>query len=382
MSAAAGGAGDALAELELLQADVAAPNSAAVAVVGPERWLLPAAELYAQAQAAPNTQRTYRAALRSFALFVQAELGLAPTVDTLVLSTLLDYKRYLHADDPDTGRPRAQGSTIAKQFSALRGFARWLSLDDELAVDVDPRIQLVKVTGGDPPLPRALTADELRRVLSMPDRSTTRGIRDLALLQLLARAGLRRAEAATARWEHLVQVERWPDGQTRSAVATGPADETSWAIRVEHSKRGRSRTVPLAATVVGALEAWRRTGAAQAAQRASAAPPIFIALPHARAPEAGGTALSAAAIGDVAARYTAAAGVPEDRRTAHALRHTFCTAVAARANLEIVSRLAGHADVRTSARYVDVTDARATAAIADTFDVGVFDGGWGSPPRA
>jgi integrase len=69
--------------------------------------------------------------------------------------------------------------------------------------------------------------------------------------------------------------------------------------------------------------------------------------------------------------------VPDDRRSAHALRHTFCTAVAARSNLEIVSRLAGHADIRTSARYVDVTDARASTAITDTFDTGTLDDGWG-----
>jgi len=104
---------------------------------------------------------------------------------------------------------------------------------------------------------------------------------------------------------------------------------------------------------------------------------MFVSLPHARAPEAGGQALSAAAVGDVAVRYAAAAGVPADRRTAHALRHTFCTAVAARSNLEVVSRLAGHVDVRTSARYVDVTDARARNAISDTFGAGAFDDGWG-----
>jgi len=256
------------------------------------RWLLPAAEQYAAAQAARHTARTYRSTIRSFALFVQAELGLAPSVDALVLSTVLDYKRHLQAIDPQTGRARAKGATIAKQLSALRGFARWLALDDALAVDVDPRIQLVKTSRGDPPLPRALSPSELRRVLAMPDRSTTRGKHDQALLELLAHAGLRRAEAAALRWEHVIRVERWPDGQTRSAVAATPADQTSWAIRVEHSKRGRSRTVPLAASVVSALQDWRRTGAAHASADSAA---VFIALPHPRSPHAGGGPLSPAA---------------------------------------------------------------------------------------
>jgi integrase len=36
-------------------------------------------------------------------------------------------------------------------------------------------------------------------------------------------------------------------------------------------------------------------------------------------------AISASAVGDVVAKHAAATGVREDRRTAHALRHTFCT---------------------------------------------------------
>ncbi|MDX6707960.1 MAG: integrase/recombinase XerD [Solirubrobacteraceae bacterium] len=162
-------------------------------------------------QLAPHTARTYRSTLRSFALYVQSELGLPATTDALALSTVLDYKRHLQAPDPATRRPRAQTATIAKQLSALRGFARWLALDDELA-RVDARIQLVKASRGDPPLPRALTANELRRVLAMPDRATTRGTRDLAILELLAHAGLRRAEAAALRCA----------GSTSSRCTAGP----------------------------------------------------------------------------------------------------------------------------------------------------------------
>ena len=100
----------------------------------------------------------------------------------------------------------------------------------------------------------------------------------------------------------------------------------------------------------------------------------FFALPHARAPYAGGgIRLSAVGVGEVAARYLRGAAVPEDRRTAHTLRHTFCTAVATRSNLEVVQRLAGHADISTPARYVDVTESRATTAITDAFDTGSFD---------
>lgn len=98
---------------------------------GPElgRWLLPAGELYAAAQAAPNTARSYRSTLRSFALFLRAELGVAATVDALVLSTIVDYKRWLQATDPATGRPRAQTATIASSSPPCadsRADSRWM----------------------------------------------------------------------------------------------------------------------------------------------------------------------------------------------------------------------------------------------------------------
>jgi len=112
-------------ELELLDAAIANDDVADLALAVAPRWLLPAGELYATSQAAPNTERTYRCTLRSFALFVQAQLGLAPTIDALVLSTVLDYKRYLQADDPATGRParaardRRQTALRATRLRAL-----------------------------------------------------------------------------------------------------------------------------------------------------------------------------------------------------------------------------------------------------------------------
>ena len=41
-------------------------------------------------------------------------------------------------------------------------------------------------------------------------------------------------------------------------------------------------------------------------------------------------AISASAVGDIVAKHAAGAGIREDRRTAHALRNTFCTMLAER----------------------------------------------------
>jgi len=59
------------------------------------------------------------------------------------------------------------------------------------------------------------------------------------------------------------------------------------------------------------------------------------------------------------------AGVRDDRRTAHALRHTFCTMLTERGvAMEVIRALAGHVDIRTTQIYVDVTDERKADGIA------------------
>jgi integrase/recombinase XerD len=87
--------------------------------------------------------------------------------------------------------------------------------------------------------------------------------------------------------------------------------------------------------------------------------------------------LSPGAIGKIAAGYATAAQLPPGLRTPHVLRHTFCTAIAEREGLDVVAELAGHADVRTSKRYVTVTAARTQSAIDAAFGAGSFAGGWG-----
>jgi hypothetical protein len=95
------------------------------------RWLLSAAEQYAAAQAAPQTARTYRSTIHWFALFVQRELGLAPSVDALVLSTVLDTKRHLQAIGPQTDRPRARTArrspSSSPRCAASRAGWRWMT---------------------------------------------------------------------------------------------------------------------------------------------------------------------------------------------------------------------------------------------------------------
>jgi site-specific recombinase XerD len=115
--------------------------------------------------------------------------------------------------------------------------------------------------------------------------------------------------------------------------------------------------VPLHAEAHDALRRW------YAARPVAASDALFVSLRQRRS--ATSERLSASAVGDIVAKHAAGAGVRDDRRTAHALRHTFCTMLAERGvALEVIRELAGHVDVRTTQIYVDVTDQRKADGIA------------------
>jgi site-specific recombinase XerD len=61
-------------------------------------------------------------------------------------------------------------------------------------------------------------------------------------------------------------------------------------------------------------------------------------------------------------------GIDDERRGAHTLRHTFCTRLSeAGVAIEVIAKLAGHADIRTTQRYINVTRDRTLDAIGRTF---------------
>jgi integrase/recombinase XerD len=291
--------------------------------------------------AAPNTRRAYATAYCAFAGFLRARYGEA-SKDTVTIASVAAWRDEL----------AAQGlapSSVAQRVSAVRRLAASLG--------ADPLVQQVRCTQVHHDEPRALSDVELERLLRHPDRRTVIGVRDRAILELLARAGLRRAGLARLTLSDIQERGRQPDARRRTAIGPGRGEQTRLEVVVRASKRGRTRTVPLHAEAHDALRRW------YASRPASASDALFVSLRQRRSarPEA----ISASAVGDVVAKHAAGAGIREDRRTAHALRHTFCTMLAERGvALEVIRELAGHVDVRTTQIYVDVTDQRKNDGIA------------------
>lgn len=79
------------------------------------------------------------------------------------------------------------------------------------------------------------------------------------------------------------------------------------------------------------------------------------ACPQSAIPES----VSAGAVGVIFTKHATAAGVRDDRRAAHTLRHTSCATLAERGvSLGVIRALAGHIDIRTTQIQVGVTDQR------------------------
>jgi integrase/recombinase XerD len=296
----------------------------------------------AASAAAANTRRSYATAYRAFAAFLRARYGNA-SVETITVAAVTGWRDEL----------TAQGlapTSVAQRVSAVRRLAA--------AIGADPLVAQVRCTHVQPQRPSALSDNELSALLARPDLRTTIGTRDRAILELLARAGLRRSELARLTLADIQERGRQPDKRRRAAVAPRRGDQTPLEVVVRGSKRGRTRTVPLHAEAHHALRRW------YAARPPASTDALFVSLRQRQSapPEP----ISAGAVGDIVAKHAAAAAVRDDRRTAHALRHTFCTMLAERGvALEVIRALAGHIDVRTTQIYVDVTDERKAAGIAE-----------------
>ena len=204
--------------------------------------------------------------------------------------------------------------------TALRSLLRFLHVDGVIPgplVGAVPAVAGWRLAG----LPRGLERDQVAAVLLGPDASTAVGLRDRAVLIVLARLGLRGAEAAAL---ELADVN-WRCGEL---LVSG--------------KGARVERVPLPVEVGEALAAYLTGG-----RPACSCPALFVT---ARAPY---HALSGTAVRAIMGRACRSAGLP--RVGAHRLRHSLATEVLrAGAGLTEVGQLLRHRNQLSTTIYAKV----------------------------
>ena len=261
-----------------------------------------------------------------------AERGLARNTIAAYRRDLAAYTRYLAGRVPGPElvsafvstlqRSGRAATTIARHVAAVRGFHRFL-VSEGLA-DTDPTV-LIESPRRPRPLPKALTVDEVARLLEAPDPTTTAGRRDCALLEFMYATGARVAETVA-----LDELD--VDLDEGTAVLTG--------------KGNRQRIVPVGSVAREALRRWLPDRAVLRSAHSGAA--LFLSLR--------GRRLTRQAVWSIVRAHAGRAGIRVETVSPHVLRHSAAThMVEGGADLRTVQEMLGHASISTTQVYTRVS---------------------------
>jgi integrase/recombinase XerD len=225
-------------------------------------------------------------------------------------------------------------ATAARRLSAMKRFYRFL-LSEGRRHD-DPCTPLRGPKQGRS-LPKILSEADVDAMFgAVADLPGASGLRTRALLEILYAGGLRVTELVSLPLSAFIQRER-------CIFVTG--------------KGGRERLVPLTASALAAMAAYRDVRAAHLPPVKSGQHKAQRYLFPSRTAKSGH--LTRERFAQILQEVALAAGLDPGRVSPHVLRHAFATHLLARgADLRSVQLLLGHADVSTTQIYTHVLDER------------------------
>jgi site-specific recombinase XerD len=215
---------------------------------------------------------------------------------------------------------RLAPKTVQRTATALRSLLRYWHVQGLVSGPLDQAV--LRTANRRPGLPQPLAPGQAAALLDSCDKGTPAGRRDLAMLTLLARLGLRAGEVAGLKLEDI----DWRNGEITIV-----------------GKGGRRDRLPLPPDAGEAIAGWLQDGRpAGALDRC-----VFIRV---HAPRCG---LTPGGVTQAVAAASARAGL--GTIYAHRLRHTAATAILARGgSLAEIGQVLRHARPLTTAAYVKV----------------------------
>jgi integrase/recombinase XerD len=210
-----------------------------------------------------------------------------------------------------------------QRLLALKSFFRWC-VRREL-VNKDPTVEL-ELPRREQPLPQAvLTAEEVERVLAVPDLATACGIRDRAILETFYSTGIRRTELVRLKTTDL-------DGDQR-------------LLWIRLGKGGRDRVVPIGSRALRWIERYARDVRPEWVSESDDGV-LFLTTR--------GNPLHLARVSERVAQYVDQANVGK-RGSCHLFRHTMATLMLeGGADIRWIQAMLGHAQLSTTALYTRV----------------------------
>lgn len=233
------------------------------------------------------------------------------------------WQRSLARVDRGPGRSLRIGTQRARLGYVQRFFV-WLFRSGTLTVDPAADLELPRRQPR--LLPRALSLEEVRALLAIPDISDALGMRDRAMLEVLYCTGIRRRE--------LVMIDI-PD-----------VNLTLGTLLVRHGKGNKERRVPLGRRASGWISRYL-TDSRPLLSTSDEEPALFLT--------GYGGRFNAAALGNHVRQLMNRACIGSTG-SCHLLRHSCAThMLEGGADIRVIQQLLGHARLDTTAIYADVS---------------------------
>ncbi|MGH7132243.1 MAG: tyrosine recombinase XerC [Phycisphaerales bacterium] len=279
------------------------------------------------AEQAAYTERTTRTGSR-----------VAPTAAPTTLTvTILDSSTdKIRAFLTNLGEMSYSAATMARKIATLRSFYKWA---DRRGISPGNPMTQIRTPKQGKRLPRAITIDQIEKLLVTPNDKDVLGMRDRAMLETLYSTGIRVSELVDLNIEDF--------------------DDTGEAMRVR-GKGKRERIVPLGSHAQAAIRKYMglvRADARFASLWAAGNKPMFM--------NKHGGRLSSRSVRRKLDKYLKTAGL-DPKISPHTLRHSFATHLLENgADLRSVQELLGHQSLSTTQVYTHLTTQRLKTAYDD-----------------
>ena len=277
-----------------------------------------------------NTARTYAALLGKFTDWAAKQnLTDWQAVELKHLMAFLQHERARPLlNEPNlAGRDtkRLSGESVYLEIAALRAFYRFAENEKLLPANIAENLSLPRRWKR---LPKALSNDEIKKLLEPENPETPESLCDQAILELAYASGLRLSELKNLRLEQLHL-----DAGFINVIGKG----------------NKERVVPVGRTAVAALNRYIEVGRPKLVTPKSSAN-VFLTKR--------GTPFAAVTLWLHIKNRVRHAGM-ERNMTPHMLRHSFATHLLEHgADLRVIQELLGHANISTTEVYTHVTGSR------------------------
>ena len=265
-----------------------------------------------------NTRAAYRRDLLLFHKWLERQ----QSNDTgLLLASSSDVLAFLAWRYEKGYHPRS----TARQISTLRAFYRYLLQTQQISNDITAHIDMPRQGKA---LPKTLSESEVEALLHSPDTSTTIGLRDRTMLELLYACGLRISELVHLNMDNV----NWRQGIVR---VTG--------------KGRKERLVPMGQSAHEWLEQYVKSARGDLLQHHQS---------HTLFPSRQGRPMTRQTFWHRIKHYNTIAGIRAEV-SPHVLRHAFATHLLNHgADLRVVQLLLGHSNLSTTQIYTHIANHR------------------------